>query len=377
MRVWTQCFRRSVFISAVFFLAIAAGCSTKVVVPERILGSPAQYVENGLKHLEKGRLDAAHREFRMAIGIDPGHAPAHRGEALVYAIRLDFESAFDACHRAIRHTRREDIKGPSFFAHNRFDSLRWDRRAWKRALVEGEGPCITRLFVADFLNEYYKMGLAFKFGKDSRPHDDALERAIVHAELFCETALFHLATGHTLRKMMLETELGRGLTLLDLLSRADAAAFLVGELGLEDRLGDAKTVPGGADEGHPTPADLREHPSRDDILLLLSLGVQGFNLFEDGSFRPESPMRRGDYAVAVIDGISRLDLDESILQKAGRLYPPEDDSIALTESHAIAICVELGIMEAVESGLKPESPLSGMEAAQSIDRIKELLDLNM
>ncbi len=354
-------------------LVATAGCATRPAVPERVLGSPAHHVDNGLKLLEKGRLDAAQREFRMALDLDPYHAPAHRGDALVHAIQLDFDSAFKACHRAIRYTSREDINDLSLTAFNRFGSLRWDRRAWRRISAGGETACLARLFVVEFLNGYYRLGIAFKFGGDHGEHDELLEKALALTDAFSEKASFNLKAGRRLQEITPETELGRGIAFLDRVSRAEAAAVFLQELGLKDLLGEPLEKPADHEEDAARPFDLDEHPLKDDVFVILAYGIDGFEMSEDGAFLPDGPMKRADYATAAADILVRIDRDGELLRQGARSSSFDDVPDSSPEFEAIKACVDLGILEAEEGKFRPGVPLSGMEAARSIRRIKEIL----
>ncbi len=366
-------FRWSALITGAVLLAATAGCAPGTAVPERILGSPAHHVENGLKLMQKGRLAAAHREFRMALSLDPRYAPAHQGDALVYAMRLDFDSAFKSCHRAIRHASREQINDPSLNVFSRIESLRWDRRAWRRASAEMETAFSARLFVVELMNEYHKLGVMFKFAGDPGRHGEVLERAFELTSVFSEKASFQLKAGRMLREKAPKTELARGVGFLDRVSRAEAAALLVREIGLIDRLG-AKVgdvaCPG---EGPARPMDLNTHPLRDDVCVMLALDIHGFNLFEDRSFLPDSPMRRAEYAAAVMDILSRMGRDEELLRDENELKALNDVPESSPWFRAAAVCTDLNILELEEGRFRPGVPLSGMEAARSIHRIKELL----
>ncbi len=370
---WRRGFQWSAWVAGALLLAATAGCATGAAVPERVLGSPDHHVENGLKLMEKGRLDAAHREFRMALDLDPRYAPAHRGDALVYAIRLDFDSAFKACHRAIHYTSREEIHNLSRDVFDRFDSFRWDRRSWRRDSARGKTTCLARLFVMEFLNEYYKLGLAFKFGGDHDAHEEVLERALAFTDAFSEKASFHLKAGRTLQEMIPETELARGVAFLDSVSRAEAAALLVQEIGLKDHLDQPVGEPVCPAEGQARPTDLNEHPLKDDICVVLALGIDGFDSFEDRSFLPDSPMHRAEYAAAVADILGRLDLDGTLLRQGTRSTPFDDVPDSSPGFRAVEVCTELGIMKGEKGRFRPGVPLSGMDAVESIHRIKELL----
>ena len=70
----------------VFALALSAGCAKKRA-PESVMDTPEHHTNNGMKSFEKGELDEAQREFKLALELDHKFGPAHVGMGLVYAAR--------------------------------------------------------------------------------------------------------------------------------------------------------------------------------------------------------------------------------------------------------------------------------------------------
>jgi hypothetical protein len=331
-------------------------------------------VANGVKLLEKGRLDAAHREFRISLGLDPGCAMAHRGEAVLFGIRRDFKAAFAACHRAIRFTTPEDLRSPLQDVIGRSSSVRWDRNAGRsHGDRGGETAYLARLFVVEVLNAYYRMGVAFKLHGQHRGEGEVLTSALSLTNAFSREASQHLAAAGDLDRFSLRTPLGRGVVFLEQVSRGEAAALLVREIDLVELLGASGR--GEADHaGAPErPPDLEGHPLAEDVCTVMSMGIDGFAPLGDGNFHPESPIRRADYAAAAADILGRANRGRQIVDEGPRLSPFEDVPLSSPRLRAAAACAELGVLAAEEGRFRPAEPLSGEEAAGSVHRLKELM----
>ena len=62
----------------VFSLAFFVGCAKKRA-PESVMDTPQHHTNNGMKSFEKGELDEAQQEFKMALELEPKYGPAHVG----------------------------------------------------------------------------------------------------------------------------------------------------------------------------------------------------------------------------------------------------------------------------------------------------------
>lgn len=362
------------WLAWLFVLVGAAGCAMHASVPERLLGSSEHHLSNGIKLLGKGRLAAAHREFRTTIELDPECALAHRGEAIVLGVRGDFDAAFTASHRAVRYTTMEDLRNPVQEEFSRCGSIRWSRSSrWRRTSTDEDMASLARPFVVAFLNGYYHMGIAFKLGRGHEEHEESLKKALSVTDAFSEEATRHLRTAGALDEFALGTELGRGMTFLDRLSRAEVAALLVREVGLVDLLEKPDDGTFQPAQESTWPSDLAGHPLEEDLRVIVGMGIDGFALFEDGSLRPDAPMLRADYACATVDILARVDSGTKTGGKGPQLSPFEDVSLSSPCLRAVAACADFGVLSAENGRFRPNAPISGLEAAQSIQCLKELI----
>ena len=68
-----------------FSLALFFGCA-KDRVPESVMDTPEHHVFNGMRSFEKGELDEARREFKLALELNRKYSPAHVGIGLVFLL---------------------------------------------------------------------------------------------------------------------------------------------------------------------------------------------------------------------------------------------------------------------------------------------------
>ena len=352
-------------------LCLAAGCAVHSLAPERVLTSPAHHVANGVKLMQKGRLEAAEREFRIALELDPRCGSAHRGEAVIRGVRRDFDGAFEEIHRAVRFTTPEELADPIQEEFARCRSIRWDRKTWRRPSPDEETANLARSFVVEYLNAYYLMGVAFKLGDGHIKQEEGLGKALSMTNEFSASASERLLMLREVGDLGLKTDLARGLAFIQRVDRAEAAGLLVRELRLAEILAEKET-----EGGKPSPPpDLAAHPLADDCLLVLGFGIDGFGCADDGSFRPDDPMPRAGFAAALADVLALTGEDRRAKETGTQLSPFVDVPLSSPYLRAVAACAALGILEGDGEGrFRPDEPVSGLDSVRSIHRLKEALE---
>jgi len=104
----------------VFSLALFVGCAKKRA-PESVMDTPQHHTNNGMRSFEKGQLDEAQQEFKMALELDPKYGPAHVGMGLVYAARYVqvqekeekeklLDQAFDSLKSGKKYSKEKEQK---------------------------------------------------------------------------------------------------------------------------------------------------------------------------------------------------------------------------------------------------------------------------
>ncbi len=93
------------FIAPAFIIFLFA-CGPRVYSPEAKLDTPSHHVENGMRLLNAGKVEAAFREFSRAKELDTAYAPAYVGLGLCYGLKGDFEKGLEIMKEVERYTRK-------------------------------------------------------------------------------------------------------------------------------------------------------------------------------------------------------------------------------------------------------------------------------
>lgn len=363
-----RCWMTNACIAMLMVLCMA-GCTSRQPCSLSVLDSPDHHVMNGAKLLQKGRIEAARREFRSALRLDPRCAAAFRGTSLIHGMRQEFDSAFKAIHEAIRHTTPEDLRDPVHGAFN--DCCRSPEVSpgpHRSDTVEMPVPAMC--FVVRFLNIYYRLGVSYTNESEYREQCASLLASLTTTRAFSEMAGVRLARARTLTHFFPGTDFARSLAFAVGITRAEGAGLLVRELAVEALPG-VKEVE--SENKAALPQDLTRHPLKEEIEVVLKLGLDGFPLFEDGIFRPEAPWTRAEYAGAIFDILQRSGRLSPGIVEGPQLSPFEDVPLSASYLKAISACEAAGLLEAEGGKVRPDDPLSGGDALRSIHRLKELL----
>ena len=79
----------------VLALVSSSSCIPELVPPEALLDTPSRHVENGMKFLRSGKLEAPFLEFKRALELDEEYAPAHVGVGLIHGLNGNFAEAME------------------------------------------------------------------------------------------------------------------------------------------------------------------------------------------------------------------------------------------------------------------------------------------
>ncbi|MBI4516105.1 MAG: S-layer homology domain-containing protein [Deltaproteobacteria bacterium] len=162
--------------------------------------------------------------------------------------------------------------------------------------------------------------------------------------------------------------LGRKIAAQPSLSRAQLAAVLVEELELgkilDERVGTARGTRRAA------PADVREHPYRDQIVTVLGWEVRGIELVYDAAaqaylFQPEAAVRRKELAIVLEDLLIRITGDQSIARAFVGQEQPLFSDVQPTAAwyNACATAVSRGLLEGdLRGAFRPDDEVEGADA---------------
>jgi hypothetical protein len=212
-----------------------------------------------------------------------------------------------------------------------------------------------------------------------------------------------------------ETEAGKKISLVESITRADAAAIFIEELKIKDlynkqapkvsdtslketekvsaevknaekvstEVKETEKVPIAA----PPPApvnllakDIADHPLKTDIEGILEIGVRGLENDPKGNFNPGEILSRGEYAMMLEDVLIKLTGEKDLAARyvnSKSLFP--DVPADMPYFNAIIAVTSRGIMEAknTKTGeFLPLKPITGVDALLIIRKLKKELKLN-
>ena len=225
----------------VFSLALFVGCAKKRA-PESVMDTPQHHTNNGMRSFEKGELNEAQQEFKLALELEPKYGPAHTGMGLVYAAK---------------YVQVQDSKEKEKFLEQAFDSL----KSGKRYAEEKEQKVFARVGYIrvytltkpkDWLEDakdnfdyavaednqapapYYFMGEAYKQSYEFRKAADMYRKVLDLDTAYTAEANRAWELVQKIERAQPGTSVGKQIALVEHITRADVAALFVEELKLEE-----------------------------------------------------------------------------------------------------------------------------------------------
>jgi tetratricopeptide (TPR) repeat protein len=273
---------------------------------------------------------------------------------------------------------------------------------------------------------YYFMGLAYKEALDFNQAGQMFTKVLQLKTDHLADADAQLKFLQKVQQAMPATEAGKKISLVDNLTRADAAALFMEELKIKElynklalkdsntpakdaekvtaNLKDIEKVPAPVKETEKVPAevpppapvkvtpevpqpapvkvtakDIADHPLKAYIEGILETGVRGLENDPKGNFNPAEVISRGEYAIMLEDVLIKLTGEKDLAARyvnSKSLFP--DVPADMPYFNAIISVTSRGIMEAknTKTGeFAPLKPLSGVEAVLVIHKLKEKLKI--
>jgi tetratricopeptide (TPR) repeat protein len=369
------------FLVSVFLLT---GCGGQHSTLQSFLDTPRHHASNGFNFLNRGQVSDAEREFQSALRLDHSFSQAHCGLGLIAGIREDYPLAFQSMALARRYAKTDEDRAMFAVGEMRLYTMK-KGKGWLDH-VEVFFQDATKS-VAESPEAYYYLGVAYKEAYRFQDAEKAFKKVLaLNSRLFWQAK----RESRVIRKVikaMPESPVGKRIALRNAITRADVAALVVEELKL-DRLyrelarhEKGFRLPRGLhaqSELPALPADVRTHPSRADIEIALQLGVHGLGCFPDGSFRPEQPVTRAEYAEIMGSILTIIRRDPTLSKRfSGKTSPFSDIRNSDPFYNAVMLCtVETAIMEPREGVFNPWGNISGADAVLSLRELKKALDIH-
>lgn len=382
-----------------FSLALFVGCA-KVRAPESVMDTPEHHTNNGIRSFEKGELDEAQREFKLALELDRKYGPAHVGMGLVYAARYvqvedkkEREDLLDKAFDSLKSGKKyADGKEQRVFA--RVGYIRVFTITKPKGWLEDAKQNFDYAVLDDdqapapyyFMGEAYKQ--AYKFGKAA----DMYRKVLDLDKDYTAEANRAWELVQKIERAEPGTSEGKRIALVEAITRADVAALFVEELKLEEvyeKLSiktfdtEFKAPKSGLEMETETvvkmePAiDITDHVLRHDINTVIRIGVRGLEPFPNHTFRPDEQITRAGYAMMLEDILIKATRDDKLATKfIGSASPYPDLRSDLPYFNAVMVCTTRNLMTVVDKRtgeFRPMGAVSGADALLAIRELKEQL----
>jgi tetratricopeptide (TPR) repeat protein len=385
-------------------LLLAIGCSKSQVRCPSPADNPQHHYLAGMELLEEGKLAEASTKFERASFCDEKYAPAHGGAALAGALKAkevlsreyresDTRKVRERLKAAWKNSGTPEDEFAYWLASMRVDTALKDGD-WLEEVEDGH-KAARKLKTDEEKLIYYKvpeaadyfMGAAFLEAGDFQEARDSFE-AVLNAR---STGKWHgpadkawKRTDKIVRALsgMTLGDAGKRIAVLEKVTRADMAALLAHELGIE-KLFAGRIPVKPRDEGF-VPVDIQTIPFREEAAALVKWNVRGLEPSYDASaraylFRPDEPVKRKEFAMALEDVVIKITGDEGAASAflGHRASPFPDIEPSSAWYNAAMSVTTRGMMETELSGeFRPDDAVDGAEAVMAIRALKYRLKAN-
>ncbi|MDK2956390.1 MAG: hypothetical protein PWQ57_1886 [Desulfovibrionales bacterium] len=378
-------------ILACMLLAAAAmaGCAGKARTPRGAMDTPEHHFKVGLRLLDQGDVEKAGEEFDLALQLDDDFGPALAGKGLVDVLEgKDPDDALSLTKDGVREADNDSERVQALVLEIRALTavMRQGGKAQWRLMkdVRADAQRAKVLAPTDPSVPFY-YGEAALYALEFDEASEQYAQVMALKSGFEEQADQRWQLLQKARRAAPVTDLGKSIVLVEELSRADMAGLLAEELNIARFY--TKTTPveqlqfqtpdqAAAKKQAASPEDIQDHPLKADIEEVIEYGVQGLEVYPDGTFRPDENITRVEMAMIFQDLIVRAMHDEALSTKfIGETSPFPDLPSSHPAFNAAMVATTRGLMGADKDfGLfKPAAPVAGVDALLSIRELKRVL----
>lgn len=375
---------RSIPIVFLICIFLTFACGPKAQKSQSILDTPEHHLSNGNKLLRVGKLDAALKEFTRAKELNPKFSPAYVGLGVVSSEKRKFEDAISLMKKAedLAEGKKQEVSVLVGFMRVYVNGAKKIDEDW---LEEVESYFQKAVKISPKSSPaYYFMGVAYKNSFKFRKAEDLYKEVIEINDDYVPEADKDYKVVQKIARAMPKTGIGRKIALLSEITRADMAALLVEELGIDKLMRSKKvfdtsfksdkSMKASKSSGIKPATDIDKHVLKVDIDRVIALGINGLQPYPDHTFQPEVKMIRSEFAMVVADILEKITNDRGLATRfIGSSSPYPDVRNDLHYFNAVMLCTSRGIMEVkdVASGeFDSQGTISGAEALYSLHILK-------
>jgi hypothetical protein len=345
---------------------------------ESVLDTPQAHYQQAMRMLDAGDFEDALKEFQQTISLDPDHAGAYVGFALLRARQGEFEDAMRYVKTARRKAKRwVDV----YLARGRVQVME-GKKNWLKDARKSYSEA-RKLSDQDDRVPFYE-GEAYRQAGDYDSAEQAFREAVGlngPTQARAERAFRQM---QLVKQAEPFTEAGLRIARMDPLTRADLCVLLIDEMKLEELVekhvdseyDTAFRSPGGEqpDSELVPPSDVSDSWAQAWISRVLALKVPGLGVLPDGSFRPAAPVTRKDMAMVIQGLLVLIKRDPSLTTKfLGAASQFKDVRADVYYFNAATLVVSKGLMsvDKLEGTFAPDGEVSGVEAVLALKDLKD------
>jgi len=369
--MWSRWLKRSGLALAIVCLV---GCAT---VGERSKGptdTPDHHYAAGQIFLGQEKYSSALAEFERAEALHPNYAPAFEGLALA---QLGLRNQSRAEEAADTAKEIDSAYAPGYVASGRVQAAKGNLREAIRDFTHALD--INPRYVQAYYYRGKTLMRCLDFDRAERDFDSALQIQPTH-----KAARSAWERSMKIRLATPGTHIGKKIVLADPITRADLAALIATELGLERAL--RKHRPELFDPGFrravglrstepdlPRITDVESHWAKGFIELVTELSLM--EAFPDRTFRPDAMVDRASYAMTIQQVLAIVDNDQGLRSRfIGSVSPFPDVRNDHFAYNAIMVATTRGMLEA-QTGTGAFNLTGSMSGADALLGLRKLAEL--
>ncbi|MBF0380756.1 MAG: S-layer homology domain-containing protein [Magnetococcales bacterium] len=382
-----------------------SGCESMPNKGVGVLDNAIQQYTAGMELLEDGKMQQADKKFDLSLSLIDTYAPAMMGKSIVVAHKAIAQD--DAAHRkvdekaSLKWLARADksSKSPedrfifhvsSIRVYTLLQTNRWLKKAsvhHKFALdADDLNPSGLPYYKNSYAADYYMAVAEYK--NDFRRAEPLLQKIvgsrnggkwIKKSNKMYEKVqkISRAASYYTLSGVALK------IAVLDVVSRGDVAALLVSELDIDKLFAGRIRVKSQEKKAAFTPADMLNHPFRDEVSTIMKWNIRGLAPIYDETtranlFKPDLNVNRKELALMLEDVLVRITGQEDIAtQNIGHNSPFPDVEKSVGWFNAIMTMTTRGLMKSELSGeFRPNDPVTGADLLLAVVKLRNVIKVH-
>ena len=375
-------------------ILLFAACAPKGRAPQGMLDTPLHHYNTGMRLLDTGTPAAAIVSFEQALSLHPEYGPALSGKGLALVTQGEIEAGLTLIEDGQREADEkasvpevlwtqvaeirayvEMVKQQHVNAEEVVDAA---KSACRRAVQSLPQDAPAGAMAWFWLGEVQTQATLFSEAVGSFRHARKLDGG------YAVKAAKRLQLLERIQEAALLTSVGKRIALVDEISRADMAALLVEELGVNKffantaPLQERRFIPPTENQKVEKEApDAVGHPLLADIEVILFYAVRGLERFADGTFQPDRPLTRAEASLVAEDVYVRARNDAAMATRyVGTKSPFSDVRGDHPYFNAVMFSTARGYFHAdVKGRFYPFATVSGVEAVLLINALRTSLDV--